>query len=267
MPVASVNGADIYYEVLGEGRPLVLVMGLGGNLDWWGTGFRKRLARARQVIAFDNRGSGRTKAPAGPIQIEQMADDLASLLDALSIDQADVFGVSMGGMISQEFALRHPHRLHKLILGCTSCGGSQQVPPTKRARELLMAFSHSQSEEDAMAYHTKLLFPEAFIEQHWDLLQAAHRMMFQIPTTPDNFERQLHALEAWPGTYERLPSIAHPTLLLHGTADILLPAQNSELMEQRLPSARYIAYEGCGHGFMVQAAQQVISDVDTFLAE
>ncbi|MFB5189622.1 alpha/beta fold hydrolase [Alicyclobacillus fastidiosus] len=266
MAYAAVNGADIYYEVMGEGQPLILVMGLGGNLDWWGTGFRKQLARARQVIAFDNRGAGRTNAPSGPFSIDQMADDVAGLLDALSIERADVFGMSMGGMISQEFALRHGERLNRLVLGCTCCGGSEQIPPTPRAQQLLAQFTRTISADDAMRYQAELLFPSEFIEKHHELLQAAHKMMAQVPMKRSDFLRQFEAIQSWRGTYDRLPTLEHDTLLLHGTEDILLPVQNSEIMHEVLPTSRLIQYEACGHGFAIQAASRVVTDIQHFLS-
>ncbi|GMA64802.1 alpha/beta hydrolase [Alicyclobacillus fastidiosus] len=266
MAYAAVNGADIYYEVMGEGPPLILIMGLGGNVDWWGTGFRKQLARTRQVIAFDNRGVGRSKAPDGSLTIDQMADDVAGLLDALTIERTDLFGISMGGMISQEFALRHGDRLNRLILGCTCCGGSKQIPPTPRAQQLLTTVARPISSDEAMRCQAELLFPLDFIEKHHELLQAAHKMMVQVPTSPTNFLRQLEAIQTWRGTYDRLSTLEHETLLLHGAEDILLPVQNSEIMHEVLQKSRLIQYEGCGHGFAVQVASRVVTDIQQFLS-
>lgn len=263
MATARVDDAEIYYEKMGEGQPLVLIMGLGGNADWWGAGFQKHLAKSRQVIAFDNRGAARTKIPDNTFSIERMADDVALLMDELGLSQADVFGVSMGGMIGQEVALRHPAKVRKLVLGCTSCGGTQQVPPTVEALQLLL--SQPKDEAEAMENQVRLLFPNSFVRGHRPLLAESFRMLSQHPMSQENFMRQFAAIQQWQGTFDRLPTLTHDTLLMHGTEDILLPAQNSEILQVRLPHARFIRYKECGHGFTFQAATQVLADLDEFL--
>ena len=121
MPYIQANGINIYYELAGEGTPLLLIRGLGSTCE----GFRAQiggLAPHFQVVAFDNRCVGRTDQPQIPFTIADMADDTAALLDALEIESAHVFGVSLGGMIAQELSLRHPHKVRRLALGCTHAG-------------------------------------------------------------------------------------------------------------------------------------------------
>lgn len=265
MPIATVSpGVEMYYELHGEGQPLVLIMGLGGNADWWGSGFVKQLALRHKVITLDNRGASRTTSPDGDFSIEEMADDVIHLMDHLDILSADIFGVSMGGMIAQEIALRHPGHVRRLILGCTMCGGKDQVLPTPLAQQLLLA--QTTSEADAMMNQARLLFPDSFIEKNRTLLEENHKLLAKHPMTRDNFIRQLNAITRWKGTYERLPSLALPTLLLHGTEDILLPIGNSHIMKDRIPNASYIEYPGCGHGFTVQEAPKVLADIGRFLS-
>jgi len=120
MPYAPIRDILTYYEEAGSGDPLVLIMGLGGDLQAWALQV-PALARQFRVITFDNRGAGRTSAPDKPYSIDGMADDLAALLDSLKIDKANLLGFSMGGFIAQEFALKYPKRVEKLILLASAC--------------------------------------------------------------------------------------------------------------------------------------------------
>ncbi|HNO65923.1 MAG TPA: alpha/beta hydrolase, partial [Tepidiformaceae bacterium] len=121
MPYVPTRDIITYYEEAGSGRPLVLIRGLGSDLQAWSLQVPE-LAKHFRVITYDNRGAGRTGAPDKPYTIAGMADDLAALLDALDIPTACILGYSMGGMIAQEFALKHPARVEKLILLGTSAG-------------------------------------------------------------------------------------------------------------------------------------------------
>src|SRR5271155_5414484 len=121
MPFAENEGVKIYWEELGEGAPLLLIMGLGwASYLWHRT--RPVVAQRYRTITLDNRGVGRSDAPAGPYPIPVMASDAAAVLDAAGVDRAHVYGISMGGMIAQEFALQYPNRVRSLILGCTAAG-------------------------------------------------------------------------------------------------------------------------------------------------
>ena len=127
MPMAQLGALTLHYQVQGEGEPLLLIMGYRGSGFMWGEAFLALLAHHFRVITFDNRGTGLSDKPDTAYTIGMMADDAAALLTVLGIAQAYVFGVSMGGMIAQELALRYPRRVKRLILGCTSCGGPQAI--------------------------------------------------------------------------------------------------------------------------------------------
>jgi 3-oxoadipate enol-lactonase len=123
MPFVENLGVKIYWDEVGAGEPVLLIMGLGWASPMW---YRTRplLAERWRTIAFDNRGVGRSDVPAGPYSIAGMAADAAAVLDAAGVASAHVVGMSMGGMIAQEFALAYPGRVRSLVLGCTACGGS-----------------------------------------------------------------------------------------------------------------------------------------------
>jgi pimeloyl-ACP methyl ester carboxylesterase len=125
----SVGDIKMYYEIHGQGEPLLMIMGLGGHCLDWGRVLPRMLAERFQVILFDNRGAGRSDPPLEPITIKQMARDAAGLMGALGIDRAHVFGGSMGGMIALQMALDHGEQIDKLVLGATSAGGKSRVFP------------------------------------------------------------------------------------------------------------------------------------------
>ena len=126
MGYASNNGVRIYFEEWGEGEPLLLIMGLGYTLDMWHR-LRGPLAENHRVVAFDNRGVGKSDVPEPPYTVAEMATDAIAVLDAVGIRKAHVLGASLGGVIAQEVALSYPDRVISLILGCTSCGGPDAV--------------------------------------------------------------------------------------------------------------------------------------------
>ena len=131
MPDVNVNDVTFYCNTRGVGHPLVLIRGLGSNADHWYPQIPPFSSFFR-VISFDNRGIGRSNKPDGPCTIAMMAEDTAGIMDAMGIQKAHIMGLSMGGMIAQEFALRFPHRVHGLVLACTHCGGGKEVPPLPR---------------------------------------------------------------------------------------------------------------------------------------
>jgi 3-oxoadipate enol-lactonase len=139
MPTKKVGDINIYYEIHGKGEPLVLIMGYGLSSAAWSP-VLPALAQKYKVITFDNRGAGKSDKPDGPYTMDMMAGDLAGLLDAIRIKAAHIFGISMGGMIAQHFALRYPERVRSLILGCTTCGGSHGVAPDAAAMAALFDF-------------------------------------------------------------------------------------------------------------------------------
>src|SRR5580704_4755103 len=137
MPYVSSGGSNIYWEESGAGEPLLLIMGLGYSLEMWHRS-RPALSAVYRTIVFDNRGVGRSDVPPGPYSIAQMASDAAAVLDAAGIESAHVFGMSMGGMIAQEFALQYPKRVRSLILGCTAAGGPEAVSAEPEVLQILM---------------------------------------------------------------------------------------------------------------------------------
>lgn len=133
MPKVNVNGINIYYEIHGSGYPLILIRGLSSNADHWYCQV-PAFSPHFSVITFDNRGIARSDIPDSPFTISTMADDTLGLMDLLKIPKAHFLGISMGGMIAQEIAVKYGQRVNGLILACTHCGGKQAVQPDPSIR-------------------------------------------------------------------------------------------------------------------------------------
>src|SRR6202050_4613981 len=137
MPFVENRGAKIYWDEQGSGAPLLLINGLSYPSYMWHRA-RPPLAQSFRTIAFDNRGIGQSDVPPGVYPIPLMASDAAAVLDAAGVQRAHIFGVSMGGIIAQEFALQHPERVLSLILGCTAPGGREAIQAEPEALQTLL---------------------------------------------------------------------------------------------------------------------------------
>jgi 3-oxoadipate enol-lactonase len=261
---ADANGARLYYGVYGEGEPLLLIMGLGANhLSW--TAQIPIYSREFQVIVFDNRGTGQSDFPAGvDYTIPLLADDAAALLEFLGIDAAHVYGVSMGGMIAQELALRHPEKVRSLILGATSPGGPHAIAPDPQALQGLLDQGAAVDRAVNPALLEILFSPSYLAEQGSELLEKFQRLADYPATSPEAYAAQLRAA-ARHDTYDRLPDIAAPTLVLHGTDDPLLPVGNAHILAERIPGAKLVLFEGARHAYILEKQSEADAAVLDFL--
>jgi pimeloyl-ACP methyl ester carboxylesterase len=265
MPTAKVSDINIYYEVHGEGEALVLIMGYTANTAWWGWEVPV-FSQQYRVVAFDNRGSGQSDKPDVPYTMETMAGDLAGLLEAIGINAAHIFGVSMGGMIAQHFALRYPERVGSLILGCTTCGGPYSVVPDAEAMAVLADFEHMRrlTPEERIREMIPFLVSQEFVDKNAGLLHDVIAKMMEHIAPLHGAMRQAHAIWGH-DTYERLPEIKVPTLVIAGDADRLIPVENSRILASRIPRAELAILKNMGHGFITEAADEANRAVLDFL--
>lgn len=254
MPKIQANNINLYYEIQGQGEPLLLIYGLAGR----GNGFlyqTPELSKHFRVITFDNRGVGDTDQPEEPYSIAQMADDAAELLDALKIASANVFGISMGGMIAQELVLRHPQKVRKLALGCTHCGVKHCVPAPDWVTEIFKSLPGKPREQvvrEGVAFNYS-----PHTQQHnTQLIESLVPLFVDNRQRLTSYRNQLGAVYGF-DSYDRLPQITAPTLVLTGTDDVLIPPDNSKIIAERIPEARLVDFTEAGHLFFIEKADEV----------
>lgn len=274
MSIAKVGSVDLYYEEHGTGDPLLLIMGLAADSQAWMFQIPD-FAKQYRVIAFDNRGVGRSSKPAGPYTIHEMADDTLGLLDALKIDKAHVVGVSMGGMIAQELVLRNPDRVRALVLACTYPEPDADIERTRTFT--VEQFGGSVDASGGIHVDLKALNPMMFLQQ---LLPNVFNQSFiekELPKLMQIFSGALQygfSMEAILGQVgavmthkatDRLHGIKSPTLVITGDADRLVPPASSDILAREIPNAKLVKIAGGSHGFNFETPQLFNDAVLDFL--
>ena len=244
MPIARNGDVGFHYERTGTGPPVLLVMGLGMTATgWWRT--VPVLADRFEVIAFDNRGVGRSDRPEGPYAADDMADDAAAVLDAAGHESAHVYGISLGGMIAQIVALRHPRRVRSLVLGATTPGGEHGVPADPPTLAFFQRRAEMTAEEAVWASVPFNYGPSTRRDQAGrvgeDIVQR-----LRFPIEPDPYRAQLAAALGH-DAHDRLDEIEVPTLIVHGEEDRIVPAANARVLAARIAGARLELWPGAGH--------------------
>lgn len=229
MPTIHVNDIQMYYEIHGKGEPLALILGLGTDISEW-DGIIRPLAQHYRVIAFDNRGAGRTEKPDQPYSIELMSGDTEALLKALAIERANILGISLGGRIALALALAHSERINKLILVSTSAKGAKR--------------------------------------SWWfgplSLLSSLPILRGKYPQPRYAFRRQRQASATFNCT-DRLDEIHAPTLILHGKRDKSVPATLAEEMHAGIAASKLLWFEGGHIFFLTRERQRFLGAVTEFL--
>jgi pimeloyl-ACP methyl ester carboxylesterase len=261
MPYTTSDGTRIYWEESGTGEPLLLIMGLGYPHEMWHR-TRPLVSAHYRTILFDNRGVGKSDVPQGAYSIAQMAADAAAVLDAAGIARAHVFGVSMGGMIAQEFALNYPKRVNRLVLGCTACGGRNAIPAAPNVLGLLMARATMTPEEGA----------EAMAPFIYDASTPRERIEEDLAIRRRDYPKaagylgQVQAIFGW-SAFDRLGLIRAPTLIIHGETDQLVPAENARVLARAIAGSRLVMLPHASHIFVTDQPEASHREVLAFLGE
>ena len=247
--VSATDGTRIHYEVTGRvGRtPVLMIQGLGASKNAWNL---QRIAMATRfrIISFDNRGAGRSDKPTEPFTLEQMADDAIAVLDAAGIETAHIVGASMGGVISQIVAVKHPQRVRSLTLVCTACRNH----PWRQ--ELLQSWAKT-AEEKGMIEVGKEAAQWVMSPRSFRRLVPAFTWMGPLAALRPrhSFVSQIHAiLDTREDLVDQLSTITAPTMVIVGNQDILTPRGDSEEIAERIPNAELVVISGAAHGLMME---------------
>ena len=244
MAAAPDGRTRIHWESTGDGPPVLLIMGLGlSGGAWWRT--VPVLSRRLHVITFDHRGIGRSESPMPAFTVEAMADDAVSVIDALGLDAVHVYGFSLGGMVAQQMALRHPQRVRALVLGATHPGGRRAVHPDDEVVEFVRRRLRMQSEEAAWASVPYNYGARCRRSQRARIAEDIE-VRLQNPFSVSAYRAHLHAASLH-NCYGRLGLIAAPTLVVHGAEDRMVPVANAHLLADGIPGARLRILEASGH--------------------
>jgi pimeloyl-ACP methyl ester carboxylesterase len=259
MPFAHNGSLRVYYESVGEGPAVLLIMGQGMSLEaGWRT--TELLASRFRVLSFDNRDMGRSDRSLWPYLVAQMAGDAVAVLDAAEEEQAHVYGISLGGMVAQEVALRHADRVSSLVLGATTPGGPHAIPHDPQVLTFFArvgAMGPEEAEWAAVPYsygeHTRRLRGDRIAED------IARRLRH----SPDALA-YLHqvAAAASHSTQRRLGDLAVPTLVVHGEQDMLQSPDNARLLASSIPGAELMLWPDAGHLYVTDEpeADRAIAD-------
>lgn len=257
--VATKLGA-VAYRVMGNGPPLVLIMGYGGTMETWDPRLVNALAQRYRVVIFDNAGLGETHALAAPLSIDAMANQTSALITALGLGRPDVLGWSMGTMIAQALAVLHPDQVDRLVLCASYPGNGTAVRPAQQAINAL-----NQGGQQALA----VLFPAGQTAARNAYLAATSSYPAAPAVPADVVAAQGHAIDAWWAGQDpagaRAASIAAPAFIADGTVDQLDPVVNSHTLAGLIPGARLTLVPDAGHAFLFQDQAAFVPQVESFL--
>jgi pimeloyl-ACP methyl ester carboxylesterase len=263
-PPRMVSAGDVQIATYarGEGTPIVMINGLGAAAQDWGP-LADRLSERARVIMFDNRGAGRSIAPAQPFSLERMAQDTVAVFEAYGLSSAKLIGHSMGGMIAQLVAVARPDLIERLVLIATHSGPQSAVPSTPEARAAMFPQEKLPREELVRRQFMVYVAPH-FLEHRRDEFERmlATRLANLIPL--EMWQLQLQAVLGSERA-EAIRSIRAPTLILHGRADTLIPFANGEKLRDLIPGARLVALDDCGHIVNWEKPAEAAAAVGEFL--
>lgn len=259
----DIQNAKIAYITYGEGEPLIMCMGYGGNMDLWDERFVNLLKKNYKVIVFDYRGMGFSTNTDSSFTMQTLADDVNELYKVLEIDKAHILGWSMGGYVAQTFAINYPEKVNKLILYATDFGDTLTLTPSPEISDIL---ADANATPDEM---TGTLIPKDWLNDHPNVLKAFSNV--KEPVNPETVKIQnkncLLWLEPNGGSMGRLHKLKMPTLVIAGKEDVVTPWENSKMLSDSIRNSTLIAIDKGGHGLMYQYPDALGKYILTFLEQ
>lgn len=265
MPYVVSRDAKIYYEVMGEGPPLILVEGLGYSMWMW-IMQRDDLSKDLKLIMFDNRGVGKSDKPSYPYTMDLFAEDLKAVLDACGIEKAHILGVSMGGMIAQQFSLKYPSRVRSLILVATHHGGKDIVPPPPDTLQAMFGPSPPEikNEKELYKYKMKYAFSREWYNNNPEILNNLIELRLSEPQPLEAYLNQASAVFNFDLSKD-VSKIFSPTLIIHGDADMVVPVENAFKLHEKIPRSSLIIFRNAGHLVHIERAKEFNKLVRIFI--
>ncbi|GAA2436363.1 alpha/beta fold hydrolase [Mycolicibacterium llatzerense] len=230
----------------GAGEPLLMITGVSGTHASWGSVFLGELAMRFTCITYDHRGIGFSAPDDREFCVRDLAADALAVLDELELDRAHVFGVSMGGMVAQEFALAYPDRVGSLTLGCTACGGGEAMLSDEFLEPVRKAWAVGDAERAIRTMFEATVSP-AFASDP-NHFEAFRESALAAPVARSTIERQVLATNRH-DCRSRIARLTHPPLVIHGELDEVIPIDEGRLLTELAPGARLVELSGVGHGF------------------
>jgi len=253
--VTAADGSRIACQLAGSGPALLLLAGQANDHGWWGP-VRRDFEAGHTTITLDCRGTGASDRPREGYSTRGFAADAAAVLAGLGIDRADVYGTSMGGRVAQWLAIEHPDRVARLVLGCTAPGGPHSIDRGRTVRRGL-----AQPGEAGREFLLDLMYTPA-----WRAATPGPYPVVGDPSMPAHARAghllASHRHDAW----DRLPEIGAPTLIVHGTEDLMTPVANAGLLAARIPDSRVELIEGARHAYFHEFRERAGTIVLDFLA-
>jgi pimeloyl-ACP methyl ester carboxylesterase len=230
------DGTRIAYQLRGAGRPLVLLAGQANNHTWWNRA-RGDFEGTHRTITLDYRGTGASDRPDVPYSTRGFAEDVIAVLDELGVAEADIYGTSMGGRVAQWAGARYPDRVRRLVLGCTSPGGEHGVERTNDVRRALAG------------PHSREVLTDLMYTPVWRVEHPGRYTTLGDPDMPPHAVRYHLMASNEHNAWDVLPDITAPTLILHGTDDIMTPPVNAPLLAGRIPDSTVHLFPGARHAY------------------
>jgi len=265
MPKAKANNIEIEYDTFGDpsSKPLLLVAGLGTQMIWWREEFCEKLVdKGFYVIRFDNRDVGLSTKVSAPYNLQDMADDAISLLDALNVDKAHICGASMGGSIVQAMAIKYPARILSLT-SIMSTTGRADLPPAKPEAMKLLMMPAPEERDGYIEYYVKLwrvLYGSGFPFDEEDGHEMAAKS-YDRSFYPPGIDRQVMAISVSGSRKTKLASVNVPTQIIHGGDDPIVSVEGGKDTAETIPGAELLIIEGMGHALPPEVWPQIIDAI------